>query len=410
MGRHEGDVRPATRALDTLIRETVSQACRQTTDGSGDALLFLGNRHQAFPLLLVQDPVLEPVDKVVWMVICQQGRAIPTGTAFPRYDAIARHANIASTSTVSRAIAILRVTRWLSLCARVRDDGGRYRGNVYALHDEPLPLADALHLDAEYMAFLRAVGRHHHARVRKVAAAVLASLDEEIATGVDVLAPTNGMERRLEAAQAVHQAGARRYFSFSAAVLARLTNQDQKSKAVGDRLRILSPQISKSVRSSSSYINKTTTTTDPTSASNADAGCAPLIYPHRLSANQLDIAARYLERVDAGQRQAVLDELEGRFRAERQGARPIYDELRYLHHLCSRAHSGGFQPNLGIKVREARERDAAAAAHQRQEAAARARDHRRRLEQVRAGGESPLAEARRLLGMPPRGAKPDRRS
>ena len=154
MSPSESKIRPATQALDALIRRTISQVRETTNDRTADAMLFLGNRHQAFPARLVQDPVLEPVDKVVWLVICQHGQAAGTNSAFPSYNTIARQANIASPATVSRAIALLRATRWLSVCARVRDGGGRFRGNVYALHDEPLPLADAMHLDPDYLAFV----------------------------------------------------------------------------------------------------------------------------------------------------------------------------------------------------------------------------------------------------------------
>ena len=133
MRQETSDIRPETYALDALIRQSISRMQRTAAEKPTDAMLFLGNWHQAFPALLVQDPVLEPVDKVVWMVICQQGRAAGSSTAFPSYNQIARQANIASTATVSRAIAVLRATRWLSLCARVRDTGGRFRGNVFVL-------------------------------------------------------------------------------------------------------------------------------------------------------------------------------------------------------------------------------------------------------------------------------------
>lgn len=406
----DADVRPETRELDALIRRTVGEVLRSANGRPADAMLFLGNRHDAFPTRLVQDPVLEPVDKVVWMVVCQHGRV--SGVAFPRYDDIACRANIASTSTVSRAIAILRATRWLSLCVQVRDGGGRFRGNVYTLHDEPLPLADTLHLDPDYMDFVKSARRHHHARVRKVAEGVLESLDEDLVDGRDLLAPVNPVERRIQAAQAIERPGSRRYFDFSATVMARLTNQpqsaasaDQDQKSQPDRLRNSCPEKSKSVRSSS-CLKKTTTTQIPR-AKDVDADEA-LIYPQRLNANQRAIAARCLALVPLSERQPVLDELEGRLRAERQGAKPVYDELRYLQRLCHQVTSGGFQPNLGLKVQGEREDRAEAAARRRQEATARDEEKRRQAERRRGQtGESPLAEARRILGLPPaNGSKP----
>ena len=416
MSQLASDIRPQTQALDALIRRTVSQVLRSSNDKPADAMLFLGNWHHSFPALLVQDPVLEPVDKVVWMVICQQGRAAGTGTAFPSYNEIARQANIASTSTVSRAIAVLRATRWLSLCARVRDSSGRFKGNVYALHDEPLPLADTLHLDPEYMAFVKSGCQHHHARVRKVTRAILASIDEDISEGVDVLAPVNVTERRILAMHALRQGKPQRYFSFTASVMTRLSNQrsvveevdrNQKSKPENHRLRYLSPQKSKSVGCSSSYIKTTTTTKTEDSKKtarevNEDPHLATLVYPRRLDDNQRAMAARYLAVVPVDQRQSVLDELEGRIRAEQQGAKPVYDELSYLHQLCAQVNAGGFLPNLSLKVQGERTRRTKEAEERRQQAQAEQQAHRETTEQSHsARGASSLAEMRRMLGLPP---------
>lgn len=46
---------------------------------------------------------------------------------------------------------MLRITGWLSLCKRVRDDKGRVRGNIYAQHDEPLTFSDAETLDPRFL-------------------------------------------------------------------------------------------------------------------------------------------------------------------------------------------------------------------------------------------------------------------
>jgi len=77
-------------------------------------------------------------------VIMLQARETGGRTAFPSYDTLASKANVSSTSTISRAIAILRLTRWLTLCAKERQKSGQFKGNVYILHDEPLPFLDAL--------------------------------------------------------------------------------------------------------------------------------------------------------------------------------------------------------------------------------------------------------------------------
>jgi hypothetical protein len=261
------------------------------------------------------------------------------------------------------------------------------------------------------MDFVQAARQHHHARVRKVADAVLASLDEDVASGRDLVAPINPMARRSEASQAVERPGSKRYFDFSATVMARLTNRstsgatgDQAQKSKPDRLRNSCPQKSKSVRSS--CINNKTTTTQIPRATEPDVD-GVLIYPQRLSANQRAIAARYLERVPFPQRQQVLDELEGRLRAERQGAKPVYDELRYLYRLCSQIATGGFQPNLCLKVERERVERAKADEARRHAARVREEEQRRRGERRHEQrGESPLAEARRILGRSAKASKP----
>ena len=130
-----------------------------------------------------------------------------------------------------------------------------------------------------------------------------------------------------------------------------------------------------------------------------------LIVPPRLKDNQRALAARYLGTIPVEHRQPVLDELAGRFLAEQHGAKPVYDELRYLHHLCVQVNRGGFVPNLGLKVQAERDRRRREAERLREEAAERERERKERAE--RPPGENPIAEIRKLLGMP---ASPERKT
>ncbi len=357
-----------TQTLDALIQEVVNQAQATADKDAVDTLVFLGNRHQAFPTAVVQDPVLEPVDKLVWMVIMLSVHETGGNTAFPGYEAIARLANVSSRSTIARAIAILRATRWLTLCTRLRKPSGRFHRNIYTLHDEPLPLADALHLDRNYMRFLDQAVRHGHARVRAVAQGVLDSIDEDIQAGEAIAAQPHPIERRLQSHVPDSGQAPQRFFSFTRNAVKRIRNdatyaksgakhQVQNSNPAHDRVRISNDQNSNSLRSSS-YI-KTTTTTKTGHLSKFDMTGEdghPLVYPKRLSENHRDIVAHYLNVLAPTQRQPILDELEGRIRAEAKGMRPVYDELSFLHALCQLTRQGKFQPNLGIKVREERTR------------------------------------------------------
>jgi hypothetical protein len=300
------------------------------------------------------------------MVVMLAVRETGGNTTFPGYDAIGKMANVASRSTIARAIAILRATRWLSLCARVRKASGRFRANVYALHDEPLSLADALHLDTNYMAFLQHVQGHGHARVRTVAQGVLDSIDEDIQAGQTVCAQAHPIERRLQSVSTLGGVEPVRSFAFTRQAVRRLrsdsanhlkgdVHHDQNSNTVRERVRNLNAQNSNS-GGSSSYINKTTTTQagKPSKFVLTGEDNQPLVYPARLSENHRDIAARYLSALSPEQRQPVLDELEGRFRAEAKGMNPVYDEIRFLHSLCKQMRQGKFLPNLGVKVRDGR--------------------------------------------------------
>ena len=413
MGEGAYGLRPETHALDALIKKTIARAQRDTGTAPADTMLFVGNWHQSFPALVVQDPVLAPVDKLVWMVILLQARVTGGHTAFPSYEYLAGKTNVSSTSTISRAIAILRATRWLTLCARLREASGRFRSNVYALHDEPLPLADALHLDSDYMDFLRHSLTHHHARVRTIAKGVLDTIDEDIHAGIDICAQGHPIEQRLQAVDALREDSPRRYFAFSAKVMTRLRNvvekdnvehRDQKSKADENHGQILNPQNSKAGRGSSSYIYKTTTTTktDEHKIIRSPHKDPSLVYPKRLSPNQRELADRYLDSVAVNERQAILDELEGRLRSEQKGMRPVYDEIRFLQYLCRAVQKGDFVPNLGIRVceeRSARKKQRMRHSIQQQDALADAKREDADRSQV---SRQHLARMRKSLHMPQR--------
>jgi hypothetical protein len=370
-------------------------------------MVFLGNRHQSFPAVVVTDSVLEPVDKLVWMVImlavCETGG----NTTFPGYDSIGKLANVSSRSTIARAIAILRASRWLTLCARVRKANGRFRGNVYAVHDEPLPLADALHLDPNYMAFLGNALGHGHARVRAVAQGVLDSLDEDIQAGQDICAQPHPIERRLQSVVATEGKEPGRLFSFTLNVVRQLRSDcansqngadhhDQNSNTAEDRVR--------NSNSGSSYIYKTTTTPAVRVSNFALAGKdnQPLVYPACLCDNHREIAARYLSALAPEQRQPVLDELAGRFLAEQKGMKPVYDEVSFLHSLCKQMAQGKFLPNLGIKVRDGRQgRKKSDQSVSPTASSQRSRETDEQLRKRKAAGKAQIAEMRKILGMRP---------
>lgn len=366
MERDEPPIRPETRALDAFIQATVDRLLEAGTAGAqgDDSLLFLGNWHDAMPRLIFQDPVLQPVDTRIWGVI--KIAAAGTGpTAFPTYKQIAKTANVGSEATVARSMAILRASRWLTLCRRVRDGQGRFRGNVYALHDEPLPLVDTLHLDQAYLQFLNQCLEHAHPQVRKVAEALLGTIEDDARAGRVVTEMENPLDRRLSSLQTL-QGGDRdsRFFSLSAGRL-----QNLKSALDPRPLQNLKPdplqKNLKSVRSSSCYINKTTTTT-PTTGSDenqpVDAtvdSTRSLIFPDNLKPDERLLARMYVKNAPEALRQDVLDELAGRLRTARKKGEPIGNPIGYLTQLCKAAAGGAFKlTSLGLQVQQARKQEA----------------------------------------------------
>lgn len=143
-------------------------------------LVFAGNIHDAIPRQLLLDSRLSPFDKLTWMMVrlhAQQN----DGAVFPTYDELqlqlaTPHSHKASRETVSRALLMLRLTGWLSLCHRVRDNRGRIRGNIYMLHDEPVNAFDAETLDPRWMEVLEKSCYHKNKSVRSVAWAMLTAL------------------------------------------------------------------------------------------------------------------------------------------------------------------------------------------------------------------------------------------
>lgn len=377
-----GAASPRTLALDVMIRASLERLLDAPTGAqpSSEALLFMGNWHDAMPRLLIQDAVLEPVDKIVWQVIKLQAQS-QSATSFPSYAQIARHANVSSDATVSRALAILRATRWLTLCVRARDQRGRFRGSIYALHDEPLPLADTLYLDQDYMQFLMHTAEaHSHNRARQIAQAALESLQDEIEDGSDALDPPAPLAHRLALQVAAAgqlpvdrtlsrglPIGARWVASLHRAQSTVMTPRLQKSKAEESppptpQLQELKPASPASVsagasktgplqnlktavagsRSGSEETENTTTTTTPPdqpmpTATAVGGILKTLRFPVRLSDNDRRIAAMHLRKTPEHLRQVVLDLLDRKLKAEEGGGEKLLFPTSYLAKLCQRA-------------------------------------------------------------------------
>jgi hypothetical protein len=371
------EISPRAEGLQAFIDQSVEKLRRTGARGdtAPDGLLFFGSWNDSIPRLLIRDPILKPIEVRLWSVM--RTLVEPAGpAAMPDYDTLVAYCNVGSRSTVSHALLILRITRWISLCARVRDASGRYAGNVYALHDEPTTLGDAMHLDAGYVAFLREMTGHRNARVRHLAQSVLDTIEEAIEEGQDVTRDTGlhvRVYQRLSFFGCVNDpvdgsgdaplaaSGSRR-----AALNQReqkvYSDRVQKMDSVNQVQKVysgnenkekqsLNNQVQKvySVSCSSSNKYKKTTTKD----------VAPtLIWPKRLSSGEQALVSGYFTGLDSALAQDVLDELQGRL--QDGSANPVRNPVAWLIASSKRAAAGEFQlTSLGFGVRRARARQVA---------------------------------------------------
>lgn len=299
-------------------------------------LVFVGNWQDPCPRRLLFDPDLEAIDIVTWQHVrihVEAGKAV----AFPSYRLLMGALRV-SRPTVARALAVLRLTRWLALCVSLRNDRGRFGGQVYALSDEPVPLADMLAIDDGYMRFVETAQAHRSAHVRQLASRVLGVIRDQAMAGD---------HRALESTTLADRLGVRLEALF---VLA------------GDRVQNLNAVVPvknlNTVRSSSSSSKKTTTTTnagiDENAGGSRSAGDDPsatgridtdaLVFPDGLSLtdSQERVLALRLEQLGTALRQDVLDEASARILAKRKTTDPVRSEFDYIARLCLRAMSGEF--------------------------------------------------------------------
>lgn len=146
-----------------------------TSPNTEQGLLFFGNQHETVPTRLLYDPYLTPRAKFAWQLIKHKAREFQGGL-FPSYEVLGKllsdkpylNASL-SRKTVSQTLLLLRLTRWLTLCETVRNELGQVKGNVYLLHDEPIPILDAIQLNEDYLHLLHSATKHKDVVVRGVA-------------------------------------------------------------------------------------------------------------------------------------------------------------------------------------------------------------------------------------------------
>jgi hypothetical protein len=150
--------------------------------------LFSGQSHEVVPRRLLLDSRLTPLERNAWQVfrLMLQGQGVVT----PRYEDLQPYLSSvpygasASRETIARVLTMLRLTRWLSLVSRGRDQlSGRLQGSLYVLHDEPLTPAEAMELDQDYLELIGHALGHATKAVRVVAQHILEEIRQD--TNID---------------------------------------------------------------------------------------------------------------------------------------------------------------------------------------------------------------------------------
>lgn len=173
MNKSSDRVRPGTRVLKRLVAMALSQQKPSYHGTEPCALLLLEPNCSGLPSTLIEDSVLEPVDKVIWLVLMSCACHDDGVTLLPAHRELAIRANVTARQTVSRSLSILRCRRWLTVCHTSWRKDGQRRGSAYALHAAPLPIMDTIYLDPRYETFLKELSEQHNGRVQKAASAVL---------------------------------------------------------------------------------------------------------------------------------------------------------------------------------------------------------------------------------------------
>ena len=166
-------------------RPTTEQPSNQALQAG---FLFSGQSHEVVPRRLLLDNRLTPLERNAWQVfrLMLHGQGVVT----PRYEDLQPYLSSvpygasASRETIARVLTMLRLTRWLSLVSRGRDQlSGRLQGSLYVLHDEPLTPTEAMELDQDYLALVGHALGHATKAVRIVAQHVVEEVRQD--TNID---------------------------------------------------------------------------------------------------------------------------------------------------------------------------------------------------------------------------------
>ncbi|AEG00350.1 hypothetical protein Metme_1935 [Methylomonas methanica MC09] len=360
---------------------------------SHDSLLYIGQWQDAIPRAIWCDRHLEAIDVRCWGLIRTQAM---TGSAviLSLHRLLQSQLGV-SKPTASKVLYVLRLTRWISLCSELRNEAGQFKGHIYAVHDSPLAVTDALYLDPHYLAFVEQQCQHQHSQIRRLSKNLWQSIhhsitnragffiDEDAGQGIvnDFFRQVNGQNRN-QSFTPLHRVNVFNLVQDPDKKLNPVPKSQVKkvNQAESDQVNIFNPALNQEesnekqsvsdgvnyfdrrlpITTTCSSLNKTTTTTTdsaiPTKNLTAQA-CDSLAYPPDFNASERELAKRYLQQVAPELQQMILDETAAQIQAKRTSNKPIRNPVAYLAWLCHEQAKGNpVLTSLSVRYRHNRER------------------------------------------------------
>ncbi len=348
----------ATQTLNQIIQQRVGAIAFEDRGEDApdmDALLYMGNWHDAIPRAVLIDPILQSVDKCVYMFFRTFLNA--GSSRMPTYDEIGRHLNL-SRGTIARSLNILRAARWITLCNSVRDGSGRFKGNIYALHDEVVGIEEAVVLDGDYIVSLEAMeSQHPHGRVKAVAHAVLENIrrlygSSALENSDEVDRDTGTVSRFMRQENPVQFLDSADLDSDEEHPVQNLDWVKKPQKNHKDNVQVQKLDwVVESPHSSSSYNNKTTTTENPDIE---EINC--LIWPSRFNHDHKRLAWYSLRQCGQEFHQLLLDECAAR--SSPSSKNPIRNPTAWISWAVKEILKGNMPiSNKAIDLAEMRQRE-----------------------------------------------------
>ncbi|AMN77241.1 STY4528 family pathogenicity island replication protein [Pseudomonas azotoformans] len=322
-------------------RPTTEHPSNQALEAS---FLFSGQSHEVVPRRLLLDSRLTPLERNAWQVfrLMLHGQGVVT----PRYEDLQPYLSSvpygasASRETIARVLTMLRLTRWLSLVSRGRDQlSGRLAGSLYVLHDEPLTPAEAMELDQNYLALVGHALGHATKAVRIVAQHVAEEVRQDTNIDRDRLPTRLDSWGELWAQQGLDPATDATLHDSERGEDALVRN---RAGPCSDSEPSLNASVSGTVRNPNAActVLKESICTVPRATQAVDNLHWPT--PLHLSPSERQAVAMALNKLKLGDRQAVLNEA-----GARCSAGGIRKPAAYLMGLIQRALKGDFRPWAG---------------------------------------------------------------